>query len=141
MLGRRLAAGLDQLPGLAVPPETRGGECSYWFLLLQVEPDALRISRDELVAALRAEGVDCAGAYLPSPVPGYDVFRNHDFFAGRWPLREAGLTDMDYSRVMFPQAERMLSRGITLTLHEAMNVDYIDGVIAAFGKLLTHYAS
>ncbi len=138
-LGRRLAAALAGLPGLTVPAETPGGESSYWFLLPQMKPEAMRVSRDDFARALVAEGVLGQGAYIPSPVPGYDVFRRHDFFAGRWPLREAGLTDMDYSTLRFPQAEGLLARNLTITLHEGMTDDYVDAVAAAFAKLLAYY--
>ena len=140
VLGRRLAAGLAALPGITVAAETPGGESSYWFLLPRLESGVVRVSRDDFVRALKAEGVRCEGAYIPRPVPGYDVFQNHDFFAGRWPLREAGLTAMDYRTVHFPQAESLLAHGITLALNEAMTEDYIDAVIAAFAKCLRYYA-
>ncbi|WP_221029721.1 DegT/DnrJ/EryC1/StrS family aminotransferase [Actomonas aquatica] len=140
-MGRRLAAALAALPGLEVPAETPGGESSFWFLLPQVVPGAVRISRDEFARALQAEGVQGQGAYIPSPVPGYDVFQNHDFFAGRWPLREAGLTSMDYRKQHFPQAERLLARNLTVLLHEEMSDRYLEEVIAAFTKLLRYYAA
>ena len=41
---------------------------------------------------------------------GNPVFRRHGFFAGRWPIKEMGLTAMDYTRVSCPEAEAILFR-------------------------------
>ncbi len=139
-LGRRLEAALAALRGIVMPGVLVPATSSFWFLLPQLDPAAVRVSRDEFAAALRAEGVLGQGAYLPSPVPEYDVFQRHDFFAGRWPLREAGLTTMDYRKVAFPQARALLAGNLTLTLHEEMTEDYLDQVAAAFAKLLRYYA-
>jgi perosamine synthetase len=139
-LGQRLSEGLRHFPGITVSEELPGAKSSYWFLLPRLEADTVRVDRDTFVRALKAEGVSCGGAYIPQPVPGYPLFQNHDFFAGRWPLREAGLTSMDYTEMQFPQAENLLSRCITLALHEAMTEEDIDFVIAGFGKLLSYYA-
>ena len=73
------------------------------------------------------------------PVYGYRVFQNHDFFAGRWPLKEAGLTTMDYRQVKCPQAEALLVDCMTLQLNESMPEAYIDGVARAFEKVVRRW--
>ncbi len=140
-LGRWLSAELAKLPGLTLPPETPGGESSYWFVLPQLEPGSVRISRDAFAAAMLAEGVQGQGAYIPSPVPGYDIFQQHNFFAGSWPLRDAGLTKMDYAGLRFPQAEQLLSRNLTISFHDEMTETYLAEVVAALAKLLRYYAA
>ena len=68
------------------------------------------------------------------------MFSRHAFFAGRWPVKELRLTDMDYGRVSCPEAEAMLATGIHCTLNEAMDEVLIDETAAAVRKVARHYA-
>ena len=43
---------------------------------------------------------------------------------------------MDYSRLHFPQAERLLARNLTVTLHVGMTEAYVDAVAAAFERFV-----
>lgn len=140
-LGLRLSRALAALDGISVAFDTPDTASSFWFMLPRLEPDAVRVSRNEFVAALKAEGVLSEGAYIPSPVPHYALFQNHDFFAGTWPLRDTGMTTMNYREVKVPQAEDLLARCVTLTLHEGLTETYVDQVAAAFAKLLNFYAN
>jgi perosamine synthetase len=140
-LGLRLTEHLRDLPGLAphvVHPEDR---CTFWFYLLRFRPDAFRCDRARFTQALVAEGVPAGAGYIPVPLYGNPVFRRHAFFAGRWPVKELGLTTMDYTRVRCPEAEAILATGIRVFLHEAMTDDYLDSLALAFRKVATHYAA
>lgn len=139
-LAARLTAGLAGVPGLRLPAEAPGDTHSRWFYLVRVDAARFRASRDVVAQALLAEGVQCESGYIPRPVYRYPVFQNHDFFAGRWPLREAGLTSMDYRAVHCPQAEAILADCITVKLHEEMPEAYVDDVAAAFAKVVAAYA-
>lgn len=134
-LGRRLRQGLADIPGVVMQPEKPGNTHSYWFIMLRLPPDRWRASRDEVAAALKAEGVQGDAGYLPAPVYGYPAFQNHDFFAGHWPLRETGLTEMDYRQVRCPVAEAVLADCMTLVWHEAVPPAYVEEVITAFRKV------
>lgn len=142
-LGRRL---LDRLAALAVPglvpPQIDPRDThSFWFCLLRLAPGALRCTRDEFVAALKAEGVTCSAGYIPRPVYGYPLFQNHDFFAGGWPLRDAGLTTMDYRTVRCPEAEAMLADGISVPISPALTPEIMDQTADAFAKVARHFAA
>ncbi|MBA4137067.1 MAG: glutamine--scyllo-inositol aminotransferase [Opitutus sp.] len=141
-LGRRL---LDRIATLGVsgllPPTIDPRDThSFWFCLFRLRQGALRCSRDEFVAALKAEGVACTAGYIPRPVYGYPLFQNHDFFAGHWPLREAGLTSMDYRTVRCPNAEAMLAEGISVAISPALTDEIIDQTADAFAKVARHFA-
>lgn len=129
--GRRLEARLSGTPGLRLPEVRPGDTHSYWFYLLRMEPAAFRIGRDELARALAAEGVPCTAGYIPRPVYQYPLFQHHRFFGGRWPVRELGLTTMDYRAVQCATAEAILRDCLKLTINEAMSDDYIDQVAEA----------
>lgn len=129
--GSRLTAALADLPGV-LPPVTRAGDThSYWFYLLRLDLAKLSVTRDEFVAALKAQGAVASAGYIPMPVYQYKVFQHHNFFGGTWPARLLGATTMDYTKVSCPVAEAILKDCIVLPLNEAMTDSYIDKVAAA----------
>src|SRR5207249_2975000 len=111
-LGNLLTERITGLSGLLphqVHPEDR---CGYWFYFFRCKPDAFRCNRAEFVKALVAEGVQASAGYIPVPLHRNPVFLKHGFFAGRWPVRELGLTTIDYSKHETPEAEAILQTGI-----------------------------
>jgi dTDP-4-amino-4,6-dideoxygalactose transaminase len=91
--------------------------------------------------ALAAEGAESSAGSIPVPLHRNPVFLKHGFFAGRWPVREFGLTTMDYSKHETPEAEAILRTGIKVTIHEAMTEDYVTSVAEAVWKVTRHYAA
>lgn len=142
-LGTRLLGQLHRLalPGVVLPEIDPRDTHSFWFCLLRLEPARFRCSRDEFVAALQAEGVNAAAGYIPNPVYRYPLFQNHDFFAGTWPLRTAGLTTMDYRTVRCPVAETMLTDGVSLPISPALTDEIIDQTADALAKVARFYAA
>jgi len=86
-------------------PEDR---CGYWFYFFRLKPGAFSCDRAEFVKALVAEGVEASAGYIPVPLHRNPVFQKHAFFAGGWPVRELGLTKMDYTTHKTPEAEAIL---------------------------------
>ena len=142
-LGSRLLSHLRvlALPGIALPAIAPHDKHSFWFCLLRLEPGRFRCTRDEFTAALQAEGVTAQAGYIPKPVYGYPVFQNHNFFGGGWPLRDAGLTTMDYRKVKCPAAEALITTGISLPIHPAMTDGIIDQTAEALAKVARFYAA
>lgn len=139
-LGNLLTGKIAGIPGLLpheVHPEDR---CVYWFYFLRFRQDAFRCDRAAFVQALAAEGVACSAGYIKVPLHREPVFQNHGFFAGRWPVRELGLTAMDFTQHHTPQAEAVLENGIRLTIHEGMTEEYILGTAEALRKVAAYYA-
>jgi perosamine synthetase len=139
-LGNLLTERIAHLPGIRpheVHPEDRA---VYWFYMFRIDPDAFRINRDDFARVLREEGIPASGGYIGVPLYGEPVFRQHGFFAGRWPVKEFGLTDMDYSQHHCPEAEAILATGIRVTIHEAMADEYILAVAKGIEKVARHFA-
>jgi perosamine synthetase len=139
--GNLLTEKISGLPGVLpheVHPEDR---CNYWFYMFRLKPGAFRCDRAEFVKALAAEGVPASAGYIPVPLHRNPVFLKHGFFAGRWPVRELGLTTMDYSKHQTPEAEAILQTGIKVVIHEAMTEDYVTSVAQAIRKVARHYAA
>lgn len=130
-VGERLSALLRDVDGILIPQRRDDDVHSYWFYLLRLDLERFRIGRDEFAHALRSEGVQASPGYLPRPVYRYRVFQSHNFFGGRWPVRDFGLTVMDYTRVCCPVAEAILRDSIMLKVNEAMSDAYVDKVARA----------
>lgn len=140
-LGNLLNEELAGAAGIERPSIRPDDRCSYWFFMLRVRPEALRCDRAEFVKALAAEGVPAAAGYIPVPLYGNPVFLRHGFFAGRWPVKEMGLTTMDYSKVSCPEVEAVLKTCVRVTIHEAMSEAYVRSLATAIRKVAGHYAA
>jgi perosamine synthetase len=139
-LGNLLTAKMAGLRGVLPHHVHAEDRCNYWFYMFRLKPEAFRCERAEFVKALAAEGVPASAGYIPVPLHRNPVFLKHGFFAGRWPVRELGLTTMDYTKHQTPEAEAILQTGIKVTVHEAMTEDYIASVAEGIGKVARHYA-
>lgn len=141
-LGTTLLAGLRELapPGVTLPAVHAGDVHSFWFVLLRLDLARFRCSRDDFVAALKAEGAIAQAGYIPKPLYQYPVFQNHNFFSGAWPLRAAGLTTMDYRTVRCPVAEAMLADGVSLPINPALPDEAAAQTAAAIDKVARFFA-
>jgi dTDP-4-amino-4,6-dideoxygalactose transaminase len=140
-LGNLLTEKIADLPGIIphqVHPEDRA---VYWFYMFRIRPEAFRCNRSDFTKALLAEGAPVSGGYIKVPLYGEPVFQNHGFFAGRWPVKEMGLTTMDFTKHKCPEAEAILATGIRVTITEHMSEEYILDVAAAIQKVARHYAA
>jgi dTDP-4-amino-4,6-dideoxygalactose transaminase len=140
-LGNLLGAELAGVPGIEPHQVHADDRCSYWFTMLRVRPEALRCDRAEFVKALAAEGVPASAGYIPVPLYSNPIFQTHGFFAGRWPVKEFGLTTMDYTRASCAEAEAVLKTGVRIVIHERMSEAYIRSVAAGIRKVARHYAT
>jgi perosamine synthetase len=139
-LGRLLTENIADLPGIIphhVHPEDRAAN---WFYMFRIRPDAFRCGRSEFVKALWAEGAGVRGGYIAVPLYQEPVFQNHGFFAGRWPVKEMGLTDMDFTQHRCPEAEAILTSCIRVPIYEYMTDEYVLEVAQAIRKVARHFA-
>jgi dTDP-4-amino-4,6-dideoxygalactose transaminase len=140
-LGNLLTEKIADIRGI-IPHQVHAQDRAvYWFYMFRMRPRAFRCGRSEFVKALVAEGAPVTGGYIGVPLYGEPVFQKHGFFAGHWPVKEMGLTAMDFSRHKCPEAEAILSTGIRVTIREHMTEDYILDVAAAIQKVARHYAA
>ncbi len=140
-LGNLLSEKIAGIPGImphAVHPDDRA---VYWFYFLRMDPRAFRCNRAEFVQALVAEGMfETSAGYIGVPLYGEPVFQKHGFFGGRWPVKEFGLTSMDYTKVHHPEVDAILKTGIRISIYEDMTEDYILAAAAAIKKVAHYYA-
>jgi len=131
------AAGIPGIQPHEAHPQDR---CVYWHHFFRIQPEAFCCDRHGFVKSLIAEGVPASAGLMQGPLYAKAVFRNHGFFAGRWPIKELGLTTMDYTKQSCPEAEAIHETGIRLPLHEGMTEEFILQVAAAIAKVARYYA-
>ena len=140
-LGNLLTEKIAGLPGI-IPHEVHPDDRAvYWFYMFRFQPEAFRCNFSQFVKAIVAEGAIVRGGYIKVPLYGEPVFQNHGFFAGRWPVKEMGLTTMDFTKHKCPEAEAILATGVRVPIYEYMTEEYILDVAKAIEKVARHYAA
>jgi perosamine synthetase len=140
-LGNLLTQELTGIPGIAPHQVHKDDRCVYWFYMMRLVPGNVRCDRAAFVKALAAEGATFSNGYIAVPVYGLPMFQHHAFFAGHWPIKELGMTSMDYTKVHCAETEKILSTCMLFRLNEAMDEDYIRGVAKAVRKVAKYYAA
>ena len=127
----KLSERLRALPGLRVPLPTPGCDPSWWFYLMQVEPDVLGADADAVASALRAEGLPVGAHYIGTCLYEYPVFADHTaFMRGRHAF-----SDHLYARGLCPVAEQILANGIVFAVNEAYTPTDLDETVQAFHRV------
>ncbi len=139
-VGNLLVENLQGIPGIVPHLVHAADRCTYWFSMLRIVPDRLRCERAELVKALVAEGVPASAGYIPVPLYGNPIFQQHAFFGGQWPVKDFGLTNMDYTQVECTEAEAILKTGVRIVVNEAMTDEFALSMSEAVRKVAKHYA-
>lgn len=140
-LGNLLGEHLAGIPGVAPHGIDANDRATYWFYMFRIDPKKFTCDRAQFVKALVAEGVPASAGYIPVPLYGNPVFQKHAFFAGRWPVKEMGLTAMDYSNVDLPETQRILDTSIRMVFHEGMTESFMTSVADGVRKVAGHYAA
>lgn len=139
-MGRILDDALVDTPALLLPQYDPRNRHSYWFYTPKLELAKLRCDRDTFVQAIQAEGVLANDGSFATPTYQWDVFQKHAFFGSQWPLRDQGLTAMDYRTVSCPVAESVIHEWFRLILFEGMTEPYLRGVAQGIRKVAAFFA-
>src|SRR3954447_2605978 len=139
--GNLLGEKIIGIPGIIPHGIDAADRATYWFYMFRIEPKKLKCDRAHFVKALVAEGVPASAGYIPVPLYGNPVFQKHGFFAGRWPIKDIGLTKMDYSKVALPETKKILDTSIRMVFHEGMTESFMVSVAEAIRKVAEHYAA
>jgi perosamine synthetase len=121
-LAAHYTAAFADMPG--IQPLTVQAEVvhAYHLYVIQCNLDSLRASRNEILAALRAEGIGVNVHYIPIHL--------HPFYRQRFHTGPG----------LCPIAEAAYQRLITLPLFAHMSMTDANDVIAAVDKVLHHYS-
>lgn len=138
--GMLLHSLLEGIPGIVRTKINPEDTHSFYNYIFRLNLEELDTTRSAFAAALQAEGVNAEDGYIPAPVYRYDLFQTHNFYAGTWPIRDFGLTDMDYTKVKCPVAEEFLDDCIHMPLNEAMTETYTEKVGLAIKTVADRFA-
>ena len=140
-LGNLLSSELDGVAAVSTPRVGENNRCTYWHYMLRLKLDKLKCTREQFVKAAAAEGVPLSNGYIPVLLHEMPMFQKHGFFGGRWPVKEMGLTTMDYGKVKLPEADAIMKTCSITPIHEGMDEEYIRGVAKGIRKVAKHYAA
>ena len=79
--------------------------------------------------------------YIPILLHQMPQFQQHSFFAGSWPVKQMGLTKMDYSKIHLSEADAILKTCAITPIHEAMDETHIRNVARGIRKVARYYAA
>lgn len=139
-LASRLSELLEGIPGITPHRVSAGAYTSSWFYLWRLDTSYFKCDRTKFVQAMIAEGIAGHAGYIAMPLYKYPLFEKANFFAGRWPVKELGLTDMDYTKVHCPVAEEILSTCVNMITREYMTEEYIEATGQRIRKIAEYYA-
>jgi dTDP-4-amino-4,6-dideoxygalactose transaminase len=138
-LGRILNELLQDVEGIHIHEAREQDRWTCWFYMLRIDPDVLGCDAKEFSAALNAEGASNGAGYIGIPVYKFPMFANHSFFNGSWPVRDLGLTEMDYTKVCCPVTEEILNTCIQIGVNESTPEEYARQVADAVRKVAAHF--
>ncbi|MDP7247334.1 MAG: UDP-4-amino-4,6-dideoxy-N-acetyl-beta-L-altrosamine transaminase [Candidatus Peribacteraceae bacterium] len=96
---------------------------TYHLYVVKLELDSLRVNREEIFKALRAENIGVNVHYIPVHL--------HPFYVNNYGTKEG----------QFPNVESAYERILSLPMFTAMNNEDVKSVIEAMEKVITHYSS
>lgn len=138
--GRLLNELLNDVPGIHPHSVRDEDRWTVWFYMFRVNPEVLSCTAQQFAEALSAEGLPAGAGYIGVPIYKYPMFQNENFFAGRWPVKKLGLTDMDYQKVHCPEAEAILRTCISFGVNENATEEWVHQAADAIRKVAAHYA-
>jgi perosamine synthetase len=119
-IAARYAAALASLSEVEAPVERADRQSAWHLYVVRLALDRLRVGRQEVFRALRAENIGVNVHYIP--VPWHPYYQGLGYKRGSWPVAEG-------------EYERLLS----LPMWAGMTDDDVDDVVRALEKVCTEY--
>jgi perosamine synthetase len=131
----KLAAQIDDLPGLHLPQVPENSSPSWWFYMMRVVPQKLRADADQFANALRKEGLPVSAHYIGQCIYEYPMFTEHTAFArGGHPFERH-----TYAKGACPVAEEILDTCVILHLNENYNEQDLEETVLAIRRTATWF--
>jgi dTDP-4-amino-4,6-dideoxygalactose transaminase len=111
----------EAVPQVETPQVLPDREHAWHLYVIRLRLESLRVDRERVFRALRAENIGVNVHYIP--VPWHSYYQALGFRRGGWPVAEGSY-------------ERM----ITLPMFPAMSDEDVDDVVAAVRKVVSYYA-
>jgi perosamine synthetase len=139
-LGERLTRALAGIPGIRPHAVPRGGYATYWYYLIGIDPEVLRVDAATFGRAMNAEGIAGSGQFYTEPVHlAYSYLRKKTaFHHSPYPFNLAR-KEVSYRRGSCPNAEAMQGRVYYFPLDEWLTTREIDDTVAAVRKVADYF--
>ena len=116
----RYAEALAGIPEVELPEVYSDRESAWHLYVIRLNLDLLRVGRDQVFRALRAENIGVNLHYIP--VPWHPYYQRLGYVKGQWPVAESA-----YERL------------VSLPLWAGMTDGDVDDVVAAVMKVVAAY--
>jgi perosamine synthetase len=107
---------LREVGGITLPPEASWAKNVYWVYTILIEEKELKISRDELIRRLELYGIDTRATFCPIHLQ--PPYKN------------------EYHSDMYPIAEYLGSKGISLPSGNTLTKDQIEYIVNSIKEIL-----
>jgi len=139
-LGDRLTNAIKDVPGIFPHKVLPGCKSSYWFYLGRMDPKRLKVSRDDFVKAVAAEGVPVSGGYIGKMVYEYPVLMEHRAFENcSYPWDGFYGRKVKYGPGLCPIAETIEATSWRAPINENMSEKDVDDIAGAIRKVACWY--
>jgi UDP-4-amino-4,6-dideoxy-N-acetyl-beta-L-altrosamine transaminase len=119
-IAERYAEGFAGIPEIEVPTVDPDRESAWHLYIIRLNLDRLRVGRDQIFRALRAENIGVNVHYIP--VPWHPYYQRLGYAKGQWPVAESA-----YERL------------ISLPMWAGMSDADVDDVVLAVRKVIAAY--
>lgn len=120
-LAERYTEALAPLEAFEPPPAPLDGQHAWHLYALQLNPSALRISRDQVIEELKLRGIGTSVHFIPLHL--HTLYQKH----------------LGYRAGQFPVAENYFDREISLPIYPSMNNEDCDSVIEGLHDLARQF--
>ncbi len=145
-LGRMLTGLIADVPGIAPPKVLDGCESTNWYYMFRVDEGLLGVRRDEVVAALQAEGLP-ASFYLKR-VDQMELFQRMSIYPPRddgfvcpYDLPQYPPGRLAYDAAACPNVDGVLRTAIIVQVNEFYSDEDIRQTAAAIRKVARTFAA
>lgn len=138
-LGTRLSERLREIDGIHAHGIPDGAYATYWFYLIQIDPEVLEVEPERFAEAMNAEGIPGHHGYVDPVYLEYQYLQNQSaFHHSKWPFSQHR-GDLPYRERYCPHAETVIRRSFFFPLREELTEREIDDAAEAVRKIAAHY--
>lgn len=139
VVGESIKKALSGRPAIRVGWQVPDTMCTYWFLRIGLELEALRVNRDTFCQALAAEGIPVTPSYRHCPVEAPWFINRSVFGSSGFPWTAPNYTGNRNPTSKINNMISVTDCHFNLPLHERYSQVEIDDIVNALIKVETVY--
>jgi len=142
-IGESIFKGLESLSGVSMLETIPGGYSTYWWTALKVDLDCVSSTRNELVAAFVAEGIECSAYGRNYNLISTGLFQGRQVRPwlegdrGMYPFVQPDGRSYTYSLDSTPNHKRLLETGIHLNINTYYTDQDVEEIVTGIQKVFS----